>query len=280
MRVGHCPTACCNLAASAPAEHATGRQPRHLSAHLGRAPSTICARRRRTCPTARSTVWNSRCIPSDSPCGPSTCSGPSREHRQDLRRGRICQRRGEGVRRVPLRERHVQPRCATNATAPMASRAAGRGCGPKVDGQPCTADAQCLNQHCVNDGAGGAGICCNTACTGACRSCALAGSLGRCMPVPSGVVDPRKVCVDMTVATCGTDGRCDGTGACRRYAPETVCGPETCVSDVYTGPSTCNDSGQCIKPPANPCNPYHCNATKCFGSCTTSAQCIGPNTAA
>ena len=56
-----------------------------------------------------------------------------------------------------------------------------------------------------------------------------------------------------------------------------MCAGETCANDVYTGPSSCNASGQCIKPNATACFPYHCNANKCFTACTTNAQCITPN---
>src|SRR5450432_426641 len=148
-------------------------------------------------------------------------------------------------------------------------------CGPKLDGQQCAADGDCLNAHCVDS------VCCNTACSGACRSCALAGSVGKCTLAANGASDPRNTCVDMTAATCGTDGKCDGTGGCRKYpAGTTVCAPETCNADVYAGPSTCNASGQCIKPNAVACYPYHCNVSKCFTACTTTnanTECIPPN---
>ena len=168
-------------------------------------------------------------------------------------------------------------RCTTNADCADGIACVNGSCGPRVDGQPCTMNSQCQNAHCVTDTAGGAGICCNTDCVGACRSCGLANSRGRCTLVTAGAADPRATCTDMTAATCGTDGRCDGAGACRRYPAGTVCAGEACANDVYTGPSSCNASGQCIKPNAAACFPYHCNANRCFTACTTSAQCITPN---
>ena len=35
--------------------------------------------------------------------------------------------------------------------------------------------------------------------------------------------DPHAVCKDLTAAMCATDGKCDGAGACRKYAVGTVC---------------------------------------------------------
>lgn len=43
---------------------------------------------------------------------------------------------------------------------------------------PCTADGECESGFCAQ------GICCATKCEGACFSCALAGTLGTCEPVP------------------------------------------------------------------------------------------------
>jgi hypothetical protein len=145
-------------------------------------------------------------------------------------------------------------------------------CGVKMDGQTCTADVQCQNGHCVD------GVCCNQACTGPCRSCSLPGpTLGRCTMTPAGTVDPRKSCVDMSSASCGTDGKCDGAGACSSYPPtSTTCGQESCTNDVYSMAPICNASHQCDRPVTVPCSPYHCNVAKCFTSCSGDAQCIPP----
>ena len=84
------------------------------------------------------------------------------------------------------------------------------------------------------------GVCCDGACLGPCRSCNLAASAGRCMPVASGAPDPRGVCVAMSPATCGLDGTCDGSGACRKWAVGSICAAATCSGDVFTPPSVCN----------------------------------------
>ena len=84
------------------------------------------------------------------------------------------------------------------------------------------------------------------------------------------------ICKDTGATSCGTDGKCDGNGACRKYAVDTVCGAEMCVGGAYTPPPTCNASGQCIPPTSQTCFPYACNGPKCFTSCTqTGGQCGG-----
>ena len=76
----------------------------------------------------------------------------------------------------------------------------------------CSRDSDCLTGHCAD------GVCCNTACTGPCVSCALPGHLGTCSPVPVGARDPHGVCVDQGAPSCGHDGTCDGLGGCSLYA--------------------------------------------------------------
>jgi endoglucanase len=78
---------------------------------------------------------------------------------------------------------------------------------------------------------------------------------------------------------CGTDGSCNGSGACRRYAAGTVCVPATCATTSSVTPNaTCNASGTCVTPATIPCAPYACNAGACRTTCTTTADCSGaPN---
>ena len=51
---------------------------------------------------------------------------------------------------------------------------------------------------------------------------------GTCKPVPAGAVDPAGQCRDQGAASCGTDGFCDGAGACQLYAAGTQCAPPAC----------------------------------------------------
>jgi hypothetical protein len=144
-------------------------------------------------------------------------------------------------------------------------------CGEKNLGQPCAADGECVSGTCVE------GVCCDGACAGGCRSCALLSTMGRCTPLAVGAVDSKGVCTDQGATTCGTNGRCDGSGSCQSYKPGTVCAPESCSSNVYTPASTCTATGQCAPPDSLPCAPYVCNGNTCFNACAMDGNCVTPN---
>src|SRR5262245_15258041 len=129
--------------------------------------------------------------------------------------------------------------CASNADCVGGAACVNGSCGPKPPGVPCSAASDCESGFCV------AGVCCETACSGTCRSCAIAGSEGQCIAVPAGA-DPRNECADEGAASCGRDGTCDGTGACRRYASGTVCAAASCSGATWTPARTCNGSGTCL----------------------------------
>ena len=57
-------------------------------------------------------------------------------------------------------------------------------------------------------------------------------SLGTCIAVPAGQ-DPLNQCTDATAATCGTNGFCDGSGACQKYASGTTCIAQSCSTSTY-----------------------------------------------
>jgi hypothetical protein len=161
-------------------------------------------------------------------------------------------------------------KCDTNADCGPGIACVANSCGKFTNGGTCTSASQCASGFCVD------GVCCNEACGGACRSCALSSARGTCTPIPANTVDNRKVCQDQGAGSCGTNGRCDGAGGCAKYANGTVCGAEKCVSNVYTGVPTCN-AGQCVAPASRACLPFACNGTKCFDACTTSTNCVSPN---
>src|SRR6185503_15287169 len=138
-------------------------------------------------------------------------------------------------------------------------------------GQACAAGAECEMNYCVD------GVCCASACTGACRSCALPSAPGQCVAIAAGNADTRGVCKDEGEAACGNNGRCDGTGGCATYPVGTPCKAESCSGNVYTPGSSCNASGQCVAPESLPCRPFVCNGNKCFNACTTNVQCLPPN---
>jgi hypothetical protein len=144
-------------------------------------------------------------------------------------------------------------------------------CGPKSNGQPCTDSSQCASAVCVD------GVCCADACQGACRSCALPSSLGVCTPIAAKSADPRKICTDQKASSCGTDGLCDGSGGCHKYAVGTECASERCASGAYTGAASCDATGKCVAPDAILCSPYACNGPRCFTACAVDSNCSGGN---
>ena len=81
-------------------------------------------------------------------------------------------------------------RCTGDADCVTGQVCQSGSCGPKPNGQPCAAAAECISNFCVD------GVCCDEACGGACRSCALPSSMGKCAPVADGAADPRNICID------------------------------------------------------------------------------------
>jgi len=163
------------------------------------------------------------------------------------------------------------PRCNSDADCVAGEFCQNGSCGPKSDGSPCAMGSECKSSFCVD------GVCCAEACMGACRSCSLPSSMGKCTPLPAGAADPRNVCVDKGAASCGTNGKCDGAAGCDVYAKGTVCAAEHCDANVYTPAGLCTASGACVAPDAVRCAPFACNGTKCFVACTADANCSSGN---
>jgi hypothetical protein len=125
-----------------------------------------------------------------------------------------------------------------------------------------------------NSGFCAQGVCCSTACAGLCASCALAGSVGTCASVPAGQ-DPLNQCTDAGAASCGTDGTCNGGGACRMYGAGTQCVAPSCTGSTLTSQRTCNGTGTCQAATTSSCVPYGCNATSCKTTCAATSDCSG-----
>ncbi len=140
-------------------------------------------------------------------------------------------------------------------------------CGKKPNGLTCSAASECLSGFCAD------GICCDGACDGVCRSCKLPASMGTCTAVPAGGDEPHGLCAAQAPSTCGTDGKCDGANACRRFRPGTVCAPEQCSAGVFSPEGTCNATGTCATSPSLACAPFACNGSRCFDACTVDANC-------
>ena len=134
------------------------------------------------------------------------------------------------------------------------------------NGAACVAAGQCSSDFCVD------GICCNSACTGACQACDIVGSAGSCTPIAAGQ-DPNNECEQQPASTCGTDGACNGGGACRRYAAGTQCDPGRCSGSTEYAASTCNAAGACTPGNMQSCAPNLCMGDSCASSCTAQTDC-------
>lgn len=147
-------------------------------------------------------------------------------------------------------------------------------CTPGL-GAVCKTEADCASGFCaLSGGAGSSGVCCDTACDGACRSCVgsetIDGIDGKCGVAKIGS-NPANRCEPG--ASCNAAGSCelkitraayckdsktfvDGTGV------ETACAPYVCSGDRCkercssirdcSGGSVCSTEGRCIPPGAQP----------------------------
>jgi hypothetical protein len=165
-------------------------------------------------------------------------------------------------------------KCATTCSPSMNTCATGVPCtnsicGKRSDGQPCNTTSDCQSGHCEQ------GVCCASACTGTCFACNLPGKQGTCAAVPAGI-DPLNQCAATTRASCGLDGSCDGSGACRKWVSGTPCAGTTCMGDNSLGPRSCDGNGTC-QPAAmtTSCGKYACNAANgtCYTNCLSDIQC-------
>jgi hypothetical protein len=130
------------------------------------------------------------------------------------------------------------------------------------NGRACTGVGDCQSGFCVD------GVCCQKAACDTCFTCALPGNEGFCLPAPVGT-NPRNLCVDQQPKSCGTNGQCDGQGACAKYPTGTVCEDASCVVHQVMLASRCNAAGVCVPGLVQPCSPYLCDdvGSKCLTSC-------------
>lgn len=145
--------------------------------------------------------------------------------------------------------------------------------GPKGDkpvGSACGNGSECDSGHCVT------GVCCKSACSGPCEACSsdLTGTAkdGECAPVPAGT-DPLDRCEAAAESTCGTDGKCDGKGACRLHAAGIECQTQSCANGVKTLAGTCDGKGSCQDGGSVECQPKTCNGAVCASDCPNDAAC-------
>jgi hypothetical protein len=125
-----------------------------------------------------------------------------------------------------------------------------------ADGQSCSAGTECVTGNCVE------GFCCDTACTAACRSCAVAGSEGTCSVAPAGFAGS-PLCDPFL---------CDGVGAA---CPTTCTGDLDCVAGGYCDGNSCatkkTTGTGCAND--NECTSGFCvDSVCCASACTATCQ--------
>jgi hypothetical protein len=156
---------------------------------------------------------------------------------------------------------------ANTCVAPMGCD--GFGVCRKANGQPCpNGSSDCASLICVE------GVCCNDLCTGMCKSCLVAGSVGACTNLPRYAHDT------YPTDSCIAPSSCDGSGACKLENGGS-CGsnPALCAS------GNCVDGRCCDTACTTAC--WACNVPGSEGTCSKLAQnsadsfpgnaCIAPN---
>jgi len=90
--------------------------------------------------------------------------------------------------------------------------------------------------------------------------------------------DPHNQCADETGSNqCGSDGMCDGAGACRKVSSSHVCSPAACSGSNFSPAATCDGQGACKTVTTENCGAYPCAVTGCAKTCTAQADCSGNN---
>ncbi len=209
-------------------------------------------------------------------CGPTKCTG-------NVVKGQICNGLGacgndpNGVDCEPYvcTDGACKASCGADADCVAGDFCAAGKCVPKLaNGAACSGAGECVSGHCTD------GVCCDTACNGLCQACTkvlkAAGTDGVCGNTASGA-DPHDDCADKGPASCGLDGQCDGSGACRLYAQGTSCGATQCAANLVKG-QICNGLGACgFDANGVACAPFACVAGACKAACDADADCSSGN---
>jgi len=118
----------------------------------------------------------------------------------------------------------------------------------------CAAASDCVSGFCVG------GVCCESACAGACEACDQAGDLGRCLPAPAGTLCGPAACDSPDAARLAD--LCDGLGACVDGGI-VACTPYTCDAAGSCG-TTCASDDDCAA--GFTCDPVALACTPCSGN--------------
>jgi hypothetical protein len=139
-----------------------------------------------------------------------------------------------------------------------------------AQGKRCLGNSDCGSGFCVD------GVCCNTACDGACEACSSskkgAGPDGVCGAIQANT-DPDNECDDEGAASCGQNGSCNGAGACALYGAGTNCAAASCAGTTLTPARTCDGQGTCQSASTTSCAPYTCGVDACRTTCAVDVDC-------
>jgi hypothetical protein len=124
-------------------------------------------------------------------------------------------------------------------------------CKQTQNGSACTMSTQCLSGHCKD------GVCCATACTGACQTCAA--TPGTCTSVTNGPDDDTCDANSASAPCANVPCSCDGGGACKQENGTACTMPTQCLS------GKCKDGVCCAADCTGVCQT--CAATP--GTCTS-----------
>lgn len=136
-------------------------------------------------------------------------------------------------------------------------------------GEACSKNEHCASEQCVD------GVCCESSCAGTCRACSMSRTGepdGVCANVGDGQ-DPDSECEESNKTTCGSDGTCDGAGACRRWGIETQCQPAQCTNEGAKPAAFCDGQGTCANSPVQQCAEYACKEGACKRECQNDGDC-------
>ncbi len=161
--------------------------------------------------------------------------------------------------------------CTLDTDCAIGNYCSAGNCVPKGNpGDPCTATNECLSDICAD------GVCCNSACTGQCEACDVAGLAGTCSPVLGAPHGTRPACPGDGSAC---DGTCNGilTSACFLPGNTTQCRAPSCTGGTATLEAFCDGAGSCPVLQTQDCSPSTCGPTQCVGNCLTDAQCTAGN---
>jgi len=136
-----------------------------------------------------------------------------------------------------------------------------------ANGSACISRGDCRSLNCID------GVCCETACTGQCESCAQTGFVGTCRVVAGSPTGGRAACESGGENPCQSK-TCNGVSrtACSFVGTSIACGEATCGGGVETHASTCDGAGSCSDVP-RACGAYVCDDTACRRTCATKADC-------